>query len=129
MNTQDQMHNKLNDYAVNHWTLENSSTTHVRVDQNNINKNDQISSFWIEDGSFLRIKDLQVGYNLPAQSAKALGIGSLRVYANASNLYNFTKYKGRDPEGFISGNPLSSGVDNGAYTMPKSFTFGLQLGF
>ncbi len=129
MNTQDQMHNKLADYGQNYWTPENASTTHVRVDTKNINKNDQISSFWIEDGSFLRVKDLQIGYNIPQKLAKPIGISTFRVYVNASNLYNFTSYKGRDPEGFISGNPLNSGVDNGAYTMPKSFTFGIQLGF
>jgi len=129
MNTQDQMHNKLNDFAKNHWTIENASTKYVRVDPSNTNKNDQISSFWVEDGSFLRIKDLQIGYNLPTKQTKTLGIGSVRIYANASNLYNFTNYKGRDPEGFVSDNPLNSGVDNGAYPMPRSFTFGLQVGF
>ena len=129
MNTQDQMHNKLVDFALNHWTPENASTTHVRVDPSNLNVNDQISSFWIEDGSFLRIKDLQLGYTLPAKGTKALGITSLRIYANASNVYNFTSYKGRDPEGFMSGNPTSSGVDDGDFANPRAFSCGLQIGF
>ncbi|MDP4239995.1 MAG: TonB-dependent receptor [Bacteroidota bacterium] len=129
MNSQDMDHNKLNSYAQNHWTLENASNTYVRVDQANLNINDRISTFWIEDGSFLRIKDVQLGYTIPKKSCTRLGVASLRMYVNASNLYCFTAYKGRDPEGFISNNPLGGGTDNGGYTMPKSFTFGLQIGF
>lgn len=121
--------NKLNDFAINHWTLENASTTHVRIDPSNINYNDQISSFWIEDGSFLRIKDIQFGYTLASKLCKSLGISSLRLYANGSNLFLITKYKGRDPEGFISGDPLASGTDNGNQPLPKSYTCGLQIGF
>jgi len=129
MNSQDMDHNKLNDWAQDYWTLENASTTNVRVDPSNRNTNDQMSSFWVEDGSFLRIKDLQLGYNLPKRSCNLMGIQSLRVFASASNLYCFTSYKGRDPEGFMSGDPLNSGTDNGDYTIPRSFVGGLQIGF
>jgi len=129
MNSQDTQNNKLKDFATNHWTAENQSTTHVRVDMANTNLNDRISTFWIEDGSFLRVKDVQLGYRLPANTAKGLGIQSLRVYVSAANLLNITKYKGRDPEPFISSNPLSSGVDNGQYEIPRQFTGGLQVSF
>jgi TonB-dependent starch-binding outer membrane protein SusC len=129
MNDQDLGNNKLVDYAQNHWTLENASTTYVRVDPNNINKNDQISTFWIENGSFLRIKDLQIGYKFTPVVCKALGISSFRIYANASNLYCFTAYKGIDPEAYMSGTPSSSGVDGGGYTVPRSYSCGLQIGF
>jgi len=129
MNSSDMEHNKLAVYGLNHWTLENASTTYVRADQTNINKNDQISTFWIEDGSFLRIKDVQLGYTLPKKLSTRLGVSSLRIYANASNLYCFTAYKGRDPESFISSSPTSGGTDNGGYVMPRAYTFGLQLGF
>jgi len=129
MNSQDMDHNKLNDFAQNYWTLENASTTHVRLDPSNRNVNDRISSFWIEDGSFLRLKDTQVGYTLPETFCTRIGIASLRLYVNASNLFCITSYKGRDPEGFISSNPLSSGTDGGSYSMPKTFTGGLQIQF
>jgi TonB-dependent starch-binding outer membrane protein SusC len=129
MNSQDLDHNKLNDFAENHWTLENASTEYVRVDISNRNVNDQISTFWIEDGSFLRIKDIQLGYSLSAEKCKLMGIASLRIYANASNLYCFTAYKGRDPEGFMSVDPLNSGTDYGNYPIPRSFTGGIQIGF
>lgn len=121
--------NKLNDFALNHWTIENASTTHVRIDAANNNMNDQLSSFWVEDGSFLRLKDIQIGYTLPTKICKNLGLGSFRIYANASNLLLITAYQGRDPEGFISGDPLASGTDNGAQPIPQSFTCGLQIGF
>lgn len=129
INSQDMQHNKLNAFAQNHWTLENASTTYVRVDPSNINQNDRISTFWIEDGSFLRIKDIQMGYTVPKDQCVKLGISSLRLYVNASNLYCFTAYKGRDPEGFISSSPLNGGTDAGGYTLPRSFAGGIQIGF
>jgi len=122
-------HNKLVEYAENHWTTDNPSTSYVRFDKDNFNLNDKISTFWTEDGSFLRIKEVQVGYTLPAKFNKKLGIASLRLYVNASNLYCFTKYKGRDPEGFMSSTPTSSGVDNGDFSVPQSYSCGLQIGF
>lgn len=121
--------NKLNEFASDYWSETNPSTTHVRSDISNTNKNNQISTFWIEDGSFLRIKDVQFGYNLENKLCKKMNINSLRVYANASNLYNFTTYKGRDPESFMSSSPLESGIDNGSYVTPRSVTVGLQVGF
>ena len=129
MNSQDMNHNKLNDFARNHWTTNNASTTHVRVDPSNKNVNDRISTFWIEDGSFLRVKDVQLGYTLGGNNAAKAGVGSVRIYVNASNLYCFTNYKGRDPEGFISSDPLDGGTDNGSYSMPRTFTGGLQIQF
>jgi len=129
MNSQDMQHNKFNDFAQNHWTRENASTTQVRIDPSNKNVNDRFSSFWIEDGSFLRLKDLQLGYNIPKFTCERLGIASIRIYANASNLVCITGYKGRDPEGFMSSDPLNSGTDNGSYSMPRSFTGGLQIEF
>lgn len=121
--------NKLVEYAENYWSETNASTTHVRADELNSNKNDLISTFWIEDGSFLRIKDVQLGYSIPANVCKQLGVSSVRVYASGSNLYNFTKYTGRDPEGYMSNTPLESGVDNGSYVTPRSVSFGLQVKF
>lgn len=129
MNSQDMDHNKLNDFARNHWTLENASTTQVRVDPSNRNMNDRISTFWIEDGSFLRVKDVQLGYTLGRNTASRAGVGSVRLYVNASNLFCFTNYKGRDPEGFISNDPKNGGTDNGNYSMPRAFTGGLQIEF
>lgn len=128
MNYQDMDHNKLLDYALNHWSTTNPSTKYVRVDPSNKNLNDQISSWWIEDGSFLRIKDIQLGYNFDQKLTKKLSLNSLRLYVSATNMFTLTKYKGRDPEGFASSDPLNSGVDQGAYSNARSFNFGIQLG-
>jgi TonB-linked SusC/RagA family outer membrane protein len=129
MNSQDMDHNKLNSFAQDHWTVENESTTYVRVDPSDKNVNERISTFWIENGSFLRIKDLQLGYTVAKNTCLRLGVESIRIYANASNLYCVTTYQGRDPEGFISSNPLNGGTDNGAYSTPRSFACGVQIGF
>jgi hypothetical protein len=75
------------------------------------------------------LKDIQIGYNIPKYDCERLGISSIRVYANASNLFCITGYKGRDPEGFMSSDPLNSGTDGGSYSMPRSFTGGLQIEF
>ena len=128
MNSQDMAHNKLSSWAKNYWTAENASTTNVRVDPANTNLNDQMSTFWIEDGSFLRIKDIQLGYSMPKNICAKFGINSLRIYTDASNLYCFTAYKGRDPESFMSTTPLKSGTDTGNFSVPRSFTFGIQIG-
>ncbi|MFV0469097.1 MAG: hypothetical protein ACK5MK_09255, partial [Dysgonomonas sp.] len=90
--------------------------------------NDRISTFWIEDGSFLRIKDIQLGYKLPLQLDRRLGLTNARIYVNAANLYCFTAYKGRDPEGLMSTTPIASGTDSGGYTVPMTFSVGLQIG-
>lgn len=129
MRSQDSDENKLVDFVENYWTIDNPTTEYVRVDVGNKNVNDQMSSFWIEDGSFLRIKDIQFGYKLPQDFCAKIGIASVRVYVNASNLYCFTSYTGRDPEAFMSSDPLNSGIDNGDYPTPRSFTGGLQIGF
>ena len=129
INSQDLDHNKLNDFVQNHWTIDNPSTTQVRVDLGNTNENDQFSSFWVEDGSFLRVKDIQLGYTFSRNNGAKMGVASVRIYVNASNLFCITDYKGRDPEGFMSSNPLDSGTDDGDYTIPRSFTGGLQIGF
>jgi len=130
MNSSDMDHNKLRDYGLNYWSLDNPTTKYVRVDPSNTNKNDQISTFWIEDGSFVRIKDVQIGYTVPNKYIKQAGMSSLRLYLSGSNLYNFTSYTGRDSESTITGTDIMKyGSDNGVYTMPRSTTFGIQIGF
>ncbi|MFN8207698.1 MAG: TonB-dependent receptor [Bacteroidales bacterium] len=128
-NVQDLDHNKLKEYVNNYYTSENPSTEFVRVDPNNENINDRISTWWIEDASFLRVKDLQLGYSLPSQISSALGITKGRIYVSAANSLVFTKYKGRDPEGAVSSSPINSGTDNGTYPTPRSVTFGIQVEF
>jgi TonB-dependent starch-binding outer membrane protein SusC len=127
---QDIAHNKSRDFGLNYWTPENQSTKYIRLDQDNSNDNTRFSSWWLEDASFLRVKDLQVGYTLPQASLDKMKMDNLRVYVSAVNLHTFTKYTGRDPEAPLKTNdPIGSGIDNGTYPLPRVFNIGLQMGF
>lgn len=128
-NSQDLDHNKLLVWAENHYTSDNPSTEFVRADLNNTNVNDRISSWWIEDGSFLRLKDVQLGYTLPASLMTPLNISSLRIYTSIANGLIFTKYTGRDPENGAFSSAMGSGTDGGGYPNPRTFTFGIQVDF
>lgn len=84
----------------------------------NSNNETECSQFILEDGSFLRLKTLTLGYTLPESVQKKLRLSNARVYFQAQNVFTVTKYSGADPEGL--GYP---------YALPRSFTFGLQFGF
>ena len=89
----------------------------------------QNSTRWLEKGDFLRIRQLSLGYNLPEPLIKRLGINSLRVYTLVQNVYNFTGYKGLDPEVNTNrSNNISYGVDGRSVPPTRSFTFGLNVG-
>jgi len=87
------------------------------------------NSLFFEDGSFLRLKNIQLGYTLPASISQRLQIGKLRVYVSVANLLTITKYKGSDPEIGITGNVNSYGVDRGMYPAAKTYTIGMNLTF
>ena len=90
-----------------------------------------LSDRFVEDGSFLRIQNVSIGYTLPKGLVSKAGIQNLKVYANLQNLYTFTKYSGYDPEigsSYADGNWLS-GVDNGRYPSPRIYTIGINLTF
>jgi TonB-linked SusC/RagA family outer membrane protein len=135
-NVQDLNHNKLREYALNYYRADRPSTEYVRADMNNINVNDRISTWWIEEASYLRLRDLQLGYSLPVKITSALGISRGRIYTSAVNLFTLTGYSGRDPETAVSANsnnndsnPLNMGTDFGAYPTPRTFTLGIQVDF
>ncbi|MDP4228170.1 MAG: TonB-dependent receptor, partial [Bacteroidota bacterium] len=88
--------------------------------------NNRFSDRYLEDGSFLRCKTISLGYTFPEKLLHTIHINYLRVYANVSNAFLITKYKGMDPE-IGSWNPLSAGVDYGYYPQPRVFTFGLNV--
>lgn len=83
----------------------------------------------IEDGSFLRINNVSLGYTFPKKWLSAVKIANARVYFTAYNLHVFTKYKGYDPEVNVVNNPLTPGIDASAYPRAKSFLAGLNLSF
>ncbi len=106
------------------------STTIPRATGSDPNFNRRVSDRFVEDGSFLRLKNVTIGYTLPKTTALRFRIQSLRIYASAQNLLTWTDYSGYDPEiGSFNQNPLINGVENGRYPISRSFTFGLSASF
>lgn len=91
------------------------------------NKSQRLYSDIIEDGSFLRINNISLGYSLPKKWLKDLHISNLRIYFTANNLQVFTKYSGYDPEVSITNSAITRGVDFSAYPRAKSFITGLNI--
>jgi len=111
---------------LNRWTGEGTSNVTPRLTLQDDNKNySRVSSLFIEDGSYFRIKTLQVGYTLPNSLIQKAGLTKVRFYVMANNLVTFTKYTGYDPE--IGGG--SYGVDRGFYPQARTFFAGLNVGF
>ncbi|MDR2859607.1 MAG: TonB-dependent receptor [Mediterranea sp.] len=94
------------------------------------NDNDRISDRYIEDGSYIRVKNVTVGYTVPAKLVRKYKLETLRVYANFQNLYTLTSYSGFDPEvGVSTMTPNVYGLDYGRYPSPQAYTFGLNISF
>ena len=126
----------INGVYVDYWTsdITNVMTTGVsdlpRASINDPNDNDAWSSRYIEDGSYIRLKSLTLGYNFDQKLIKKWGLTNLRLTFNATNLLTITGYDGYDPE--IGSSTASNNVfnlDNGRYPSPTSFTFGLNVSF
>jgi TonB-linked SusC/RagA family outer membrane protein len=114
----------LDSRVLGAWTPDNPNATIPRLSLNDPNKNfSQPSDWFLEDGSYLRLKNLMVGYTLPAGLTGRVRNGaSLRLYMTVENLFTITKYTGMDPE---VGN---RGLDLGAYPVPRTLTIGLNMG-
>ena len=122
--------------SLGRWTGEGTSTTYPRLVAGDPNQNfSRSSNFYIEDGSYLRLRTLQIGYTVPLSIMSKIGLTRFRVYVSANNLKTFTKYTGFDPEIGSSpdpgnpGNVGSFGVDRGFYPQARSFMFGLSAAF
>ncbi|RRA98079.1 SusC/RagA family TonB-linked outer membrane protein [Larkinella rosea] len=101
-----------------------------RIIRGALNNNLRYSSFFNFDGSYLRIRNVTLNYNLPSNLAKRIGMQGGRIYLTSNNLYTFTKYPGYDPEISNSGdNMLASGIDYLGYPPARSYTLGLSLTF
>ena len=87
----------------------------------------QLTSWDIEDGSFLRFNNLTVGYTFTKQLLKKIGIDQLRIYTTAYNLWVWTNYSGNDPEVSTGSSSITPGIDWGSYPRSRSISFGLNL--
>ncbi|MEC5145597.1 TonB-dependent receptor [Chitinophaga sp. 212800010-3] len=90
--------------------------------------NNSVSDYFVEDGSYLRLKNIQVGYNFPSNWLERAHIPQLRIYVGAQNLFTFTKYSGLDPE-MGSENPRLVGIDQGYFPQARTFMIGLNARF
>ncbi len=115
---------------VSNVRVSNPNTKIPRAITTDPNDNDRISDRYIEDGSFIRIKNITLGYNFPKRITQSIHLSDLRMYASIENLATFTKYKGFDPEvGASTQSANVFGLDNGRYPSPQVFTFGLNVSF
>ena len=116
--------------VLDHWTPTNTNTSIPRPVRNDPNGNNRFSNRWLEDGSYVRLKNLTLAYNVPAALSSHAALKNLRVYLTAQNLVTWTHYSGYDPE--VSADPFSStgfGRDYGVYPQARTFTVGLNANF
>ena len=119
-----QLTNRTNSYLAR-WTGEGTSNTFPRV-SNGATPNGLFSDFYVEDGSFVRLQNVQLGYTFSEKAFKNSRINKLRIYVSANNLLTLTKYKGYDPTA-SSGAPLGGGIDQGFYPSAKTYLLGINL--
>ncbi len=119
----------LNQFAsyADRWSMENQDSNIPCVNSSPSNR--VFSSRVIEDGSFLRIKDVVLGYSFPKSLLKKISIDKLRVFVSAQNLVTFTSYSGYDPEVSVRNSALTPGLDYSAYPRTVNFNFGINVGF
>uniref|UniRef100_UPI00404A02BE SusC/RagA family TonB-linked outer membrane protein n=2 Tax=Flavobacterium sp. TaxID=239 RepID=UPI00404A02BE len=115
------------DYVLDRWTGEGTSNSVPRV-TTGASTNNVFSDYFVEDASFLRLQNIQLGYNIPSTLLEKVKISKLRLYGSVTNLFTLTKYKGYDPSA-SNGAPIGGGIDNGFYPLPKTFILGLNLNF
>lgn len=123
--SQDERSNMLKEVA-DRWTTTNASN---KVPAWNGYIKADVTSRFIEDGSFFRLKNITLGYTLPEKLTRKFYVSKLRVYATAQNLFCLTKYSGYDPEVNMKSSPLMPSFDWGAYPKSKVITVGLELQF
>jgi TonB-dependent starch-binding outer membrane protein SusC len=119
---------EINDATIDQVYIINPETDMPRI--GGANNNARVSDRFVEDGSYIRLRNLTVGYTLPPDLLSRFNIRTMRVYFSGQNLFTITGYSGHDPEvGSDTQDPLLFGVDIGNYPSQRIFTFGLNFGF
>jgi len=112
-------------YSKERWNGEGTSNDVPRL-TTGATDNNLFSDFFVEDGSYLRIKTIQVGYTVPNYGSKSIGLERVRIYGSVSNPFLFTRYQGYDPN-ISSGSPLDSGIDVGFYPQARTYIAGIKI--
>jgi TonB-linked SusC/RagA family outer membrane protein len=119
--------NFTKDFYENRWHGEGTSNFYPSANIGGGN-NYLPNSFYVEDGSYFRIRNMQLGYTLPLAAAQKIRAKNLRAYVNAQNAFNFFKYRGFSPEIF-GGNPTNRGIDVSVYPLSATYNFGVNVSF
>ncbi|MEA1878199.1 MAG: TonB-dependent receptor [Bacteroidota bacterium] len=128
MQRQDLRYTNRSEAILDRWTGEGTSTTVPRYTWIDINNNYRVSDLYIEDGSYTKIKNVQIGYTLPRPFLNRIRANSWRFYLSFENLFTFTKYSGADPEiGAMSS--FDIGIDRGIYPQARTVRFGTSITF
>ena len=114
-------------FWLDSWSPENPNAEYPRLVSTDPNNNQRPSSFYVEDASFLRLRNLQLGYNLPSNLLSKVNIQSVRIYFSANNLFTITGYKGFDPDIGTNGWILDTGIDKGFYPSNKAIGGGIKI--
>jgi len=118
--------NVYRDAYLNRWTSDNPSNEYRKLDPSDRNV---FSSAQVEDGSFIRIKNVTLGYSFPQHLLEKIKLTKLRFYVASNNIYTFTNYSGYDPEVNAFGqNSLLLGIDYGGYPLSQTYLAGIQIG-
>jgi len=127
--------NILQSAYLDAWSQNNPTNSHARLSEKDLNQNGRVSDAWLQNGNFLRIQNVQIGYTFPKNQVKRLKMENARIFVSVENLALLTKYQGGDPE--IGGNlqtdgtngVLQTGLDSGRYPLPRTFSMGISIGF
>jgi TonB-dependent starch-binding outer membrane protein SusC len=111
--------------VLNRWTPENTNTN---IPKAAVGRVPRTSTRFVEDGSFVRLKNISIGYDFSSELLSKLRISSARVYVSGQNLLTFTKYSGVDPEVAFRSSNVNLGLDYDSYPNTSSYTFGINLG-
>lgn len=112
---------------LNAWTPTNTSSDIPALSLTDDNNEARFSTYYVENGSYMKMKYLKLSYSLPKNLIKRIGASNLDIYGQVENVFTMTKYKGLDPE--ILPGEYGARIDNGAYPRPRTFTIGLNLQF
>ena len=125
----DRLYNNMLTSAADYWTPDNVNASQPRPVAGD-NPNLFVSDRFVEDGSYLRIQNLSLGYTLPNFLVSKIKLNKFRIFGSIQNLKTFTKYSGYDPEiGAFNQNALLMNIDNGRYPSARTYTVGLNVEF
>ncbi|MHA8065751.1 SusC/RagA family TonB-linked outer membrane protein [Aquirufa sp. ROCK2-A2] len=125
--------NRSKDMLYNSWKKEGDVAQLPRLNSNDT-FSQQISNYFVEDGSYMRLKNIQLTYNVPSTILKKIKLSSAQIYVQGQNLFTFSKYKGLDPDINIRNSgadnqDIHMGIDEGSFPVAKSYNIGLRVGF